>query len=600
MGEPMELQPASNRLAHAAVGLLAVFNRAGVLEAADVHVAQRLGALGAEADQSVLLAIALAVRAARQGAVCLDLHTIAESVIDADPEIGLDWPAPQDWVEAVARSPLVTHGVLVLEGSMLYLDRYHREEEQVCADLVARLGPARDVDEAVLARATQRLFPAGWEEQRNAALTAARHRTTVITGGPGTGKTASVARMLALIHEQHLAEHGRPPRIALAAPTGKASIRLQESVEREAASLEPQDRSRLDGLSASTLHRLLGWRPETSSRFRHDRSNPLAHDVIVIDEMSMVSLTQMARLLEAVRPQARLILVGDRHQLASVEAGAVLADIVAGLQGTAESAVVELTITHRTRAAGAANDLDALAQALREQRADDAVRLLTGQSEQVRLVDRDDAAGMAAALQRVEAAAVAVTRAAQEGDGAAATGLLDEHRLLCAHREGPFGVGGWNRRVEHMISEAMQVTHYDEWYPGRPVMITANDQGLKLSNGDLGVTVRTGEAKLRVAVRLGEQIKLFAPTRLSGVETVYAMTVHKSQGSEARHVTVVLPPVDSPLLTRELFYTAVTRARQTVTIIGSEAELRAAMGREVQRASGLADRLRRALATPSR
>jgi exodeoxyribonuclease V alpha subunit len=178
-----------------------------------------------------------------------------------------------------------------------------------------------------------------------------------------------------------------------------------------------------------------------------------------------------------------------------------------------------------------------------------------------------------------------------EPDAAALVDLLDDHRLLCAHREGPFGVGGWNRQVQRLVEERTGIQHFDEWYPGRPILVTANDPGLGLSNGDLGITVRLPDGRLRVLVRIGATTRLFAPTRLSGVETVYAMTVHKSQGSEARAVTVVLPPEDSRLLTRELFYTAVTRAREQVTVVGTEAELRAAMGRRVQRASGLAGRL---------
>ncbi|RYE75354.1 MAG: exodeoxyribonuclease V subunit alpha, partial [Myxococcales bacterium] len=295
-----------------------------------------------------------------------------------------------------------------------------------------------------------------------------------------------------------------------------------------------------------------------------------------------------------------LILVGDRHQLASVEAGAVLADVVDGFAGRSDSPVAELITTHRTKSAGEINDLDALASALRENLPDDAVALLTGGSAQVRLVDHEDEAGMATALHQIEESALAIRTAATAGDSEAATRLLDVHRLLCAHREGPFGVGGWNRRVERMLSDRTGDTHYQEWYVGRPVLITANDRGLKLSNGDLGVTVATPEGRLRVAVRLGQQVVPFVPTRLPGAETVHAMTVHKSQGSEAEHVTVILPPVDSPLLTRELFYTAVTRARRTVTIIGSEAELRAAIGREVRRASGLADRLKARLSDRSR
>ncbi|HEX2892858.1 MAG TPA: AAA family ATPase, partial [Marmoricola sp.] len=342
---------------------------------------------------------------------------------------------------------------------------------------------------------------------------------------------------------------------------------------------------------------LLGWRPDSGTRFRHRRDNPVPYDVVVVDEVSMVSLVQMARLLEALRDTTRLVLVGDPGQLASVEAGAVLADVVAGFEGSERSPVVSLTTTHRTRASdgSSAVDLDELARDLREGRDDAVVERLTSGSSAVRLVDPADEHAMGRVLDQITDAAYAVTvRAEQfdEADAGALVDLVDDHRLLCAHREGPYGVGGWNRQVQRLVEQRTGLQHFEEWYAGRPVLVTANDSGLGLSNGDLGITVRLPDGRLRVLVRIGASSRLFAPTRLSGVETVYAMTVHKSQGSEARAVTVVLPPEDSRLLTRELFYTAVTRARERVTVIGTEAELRAAMGRRVQRASGLADRLR--------
>lgn len=310
----------------------------------------------------------------------------------------------------------------------------------------------------------------------------------------------------------------------------------------------------------------------------------------------MVSLVQMARLLEALRDTTRLVLVGDPGQLASVEAGAVLADIVTGLGDSADSPVAPLTVPHRIlNAAGEpAVDLDLLARDLRAGDADAVVDRLTSGSSAVRLVDPADDAAMTEVRHGIRDAAYAVTVRAEQFDEADAEGLvslLDDHRLLCAHREGPFGVGGWNRQVQRLVEERTGVQHYEEWYAGRPVLVTANDPGLGLSNGDLGITVRLPDGRLRVLVRIAGRTRLFAPTRLSGVETVYAMTVHKSQGSEARAVTVVLPPEDSRLLTRELFYTAVTRAREQVTVVGTEAELRAAMERRVQRASGLARRL---------
>jgi exodeoxyribonuclease V alpha subunit len=601
-----EIEPTSRRLALRATGLLRAFNEVGVLEAADVHVARRLGDLAEEPDESVLLAVALAVRAARAGAVCVDLDRVDGTVTEIEPDriAALPWPDRPAWKAAVAGSVLTRLGVLREDAGLLYLDRHWREEKQVCDDLLRRLerdrpelehGPA--IDDDLLAAGATRLFPPTWDEQRDVALAAARRWTTVLTGGPGTGKTTTVARLLALVAEQHQARHGQAPRIALAAPTGKAATRLQESVAREAARLpDAADRARVTGLTASTVHRLLGWRPDNSTRFRHGRDNPLPYDVVVVDEVSMVSLVQMARLLEALRDTTRLVLVGDPGQLASVEAGAVLADVVAGFEGSPRSPVVGLTIPHRIMDAEgtAAVDLDLLARDLRDGNDDAVVDRLTSGSSAVRLVDPADEAAMAEVRARIADAAYAVTRRAEQFDEADAgplADLLDAHRLLCAHREGPFGVGGWNRQVQRLVEERTGVQHFDEWYAGRPVLVTTNDPGLGLSNGDLGVTVRLPDGRLRVLVRIGAATRLFAPTRLSGVETVYAMTVHKSQGSEAHAVTVVLPPEDSRLLTRELFYTAVTRAREQVTVIGTEAELRAAMGRRVQRASGLAARL---------
>lgn len=620
------LAPGDRRLATRAGGLLAEFNRAGVLEAADVHVATRLGVLTGEADSSALLAVALTVRAARAGAVCVRLPDVATQLaVGADPAVSaLPWPDPSTWTTTVEASHLVAQGVLRLDHGLLYLDRHWREEEHVCRDLMHRLSRRPpEIEEGALAASAARLFPAGWEEQQAAALAATRQWTTVLTGGPGTGKTASVARMLALIIEQHeLASH-QPARIALAAPTGKAAMRLQESVAREAAVLpRDADRQWLAGLTASTLHRLLGFRAENHNRFRHHRRNPLPYDVVVVDEVSMVSLAHMARLLEAVRDGTRLVLVGDPGQLASVEAGAVLADLVRGFEVQAGHAVspvtspvtspvigpvigpvVSLSRTHRTRAADGSSgvELDELAAALRSGDADAALEVLTSGSPAVRLVNPENPDAMGGVQREVTQAALAVTEHAvgytgPEQDRLLAD-LLDEHRLLCAHREGHYGVGGWNRQVQRLVAERTGVTHYDEWYAGRPVLITTNDRGLGLSNGDLGVTVRLPDGRLRVLVRLGNVSKLFAPTRLSGVETVFAMTVHKSQGSEARRVTVILPPEDSRLLTRELFYTAVTRAREQVTIVGTETELRAAIRRQVQRASGLQLRLKRALGT---
>ena len=579
--------PRDRRLALRAEGLLATFNRADVLGAADVHVARRLGAMTGEGDEQVLLATALAVRAVRQGSTCVDLATVADLPLEDDP--ALPWPDVPAWQASVGRSPLVGERVLRVDNGLLYLDRYWREEVQVCADLLARLArPAPQVDTAALDAGVLRVFPAaGYDEQRTAARAAAERWTTVLTGGPGTGKTTTVAGLLALLAEQAELESGgaRRLRIALTAPTGKASARLQESVDAETRALPAADRARLGELKASTLHRLLGWRPDSSTRFRHDRGNRLPHDVVVVDETSMVSLTMMARLLEAVRADARLVLVGDPGQLASVEAGAVLADLVDGFGRRDVSPVAALTTAHRF-----GGGIAELATALRGDDADRVVEVLRSGGD-VELVDPADERAMAAFRATVTEAALAVRLAAEAGDAEAAVAALDRHRLLCAHREGPYGVTGWNRQVERLVADRTGVTHYDEWYAGRPVLVTANDYGQGLYNGDLGVTVRLVDGRLRVVVPGAEGLKEFATTRMAGVQTVHAMTVHKSQGSQAREVSVVMPPDDSPLLTHELFYTAVTRAQDKVRVIGTEESVRAAVARTVQRASGLARRL---------
>ncbi|GLP82099.1 exodeoxyribonuclease V subunit alpha [Mycobacterium antarcticum] len=564
------------RRAAGASGLLRTFNDAGVLESSDVHVAQRLTALAGEADERVALAVAFVVRGLRGGSVCVDLSSVAAQV--DDPE--LPWPAADAWLAAVHASPLLAAPhVLRREGDLLYLDRYWREEEQVAKDLRAMLGGAPTAADTDL----ERLFPAGYEEQRRAAKTALSQRLTVLTGGPGTGKTTTVARLLALFAGQS----GSAPRlrIALAAPTGKAAARLQEAVQVEIDDLDPADRERISGLRATTLHRLLGSRPDNSSRFRHHRANRLPHDVIVVDETSMVSLTMMARLLEAVRPEARLLLVGDPDQLASVEAGAVLADLVEGLGATEGTAVAALQTSHRF-----GESIGALAAAIRDGDADGAIEVLRAGGEHIEWLDVEDA--MADLRKVLLPQALRLREAAVLGDAATALETLDEHRLLCAHRRGPHGVQHWNRQVERWLAEATGEPIWSDWYAGRPVLVTANDYGLTLYNGDTGVTVSDPTGLRAVIGGAGAPLS-FATGRLPDVDTMHAMTIHKSQGSQASEVTVLMPPVDSRLLTRELFYTAVTRAKAKVRVVGSEASVRAAIDRRAVRASGLALRLQR-------
>ncbi|MGH9078104.1 MAG: AAA family ATPase, partial [Acidimicrobiales bacterium] len=369
---PAPLDPFDPRTALDATGILAQFNDLAVLSAADIHVARCLFELGAAgrgptrggsgdgagagwADDAVVLAAALAVRAPRLGHVCTDLAAARGTTItdsESPEEVrNLPWPPTEAWTSLVAASGLAANGdddpaerPLRLCGALLYLDRYWRQECQVAADLEDRSRhPAAGVDLGVLAAGLDRLFPPlvaapglgappepGPDLPRLAGAAAVVRRFSVIAGGPGTGKTTAVARVLALLGEQAEAAGAPLPRLALAAPTGKAAGRLEEAVHAEAATLavSAQIRAQLLATSASTVHRLLGWRPGSHSRFRHHHGNRLPHDVVVVDETSMVSLSLMAKLVDAVRPDARLILVGDPEQLASIEAGAVLGDVV--------------------------------------------------------------------------------------------------------------------------------------------------------------------------------------------------------------------------------------------------------------------------------
>ena len=510
-------------LAARATGVLREFNAAGVLAPADVHVAQRLAALAGEEDERVMLAAALAVRGPRLGHVYVDLETIRDTVtVDVEEPVDLGaLPWPGGWLEAVADSPLVGEDrPLRLDGTALYLDRYWREERQVAADLLA-LGDRLDV----------------------------------IAGGPGTGKTTLVARNLAKMLEQDAGLL-----VALAAPTGKAAARLTEAVRELGVPA-------LREVEATTLHRLLGWRPGTHSRFRHDRSNRLPHDVVIVDETSMVSLSLMARLVEAVRPGARLVLVGDPGQLTSIEAGAVLGDIVA-----ASSGMTRLERVHRFGGA-----IASVAEAIRRGDGDATIEALAGVTW---TTDPEAVRAGAVACFR------AVADAAAAGDGARATAALGGFRILCAHRRGPHGVSGWTAQVERWLAQAGLAAE-GEWYAGRPLLVTENDYGLGLYNGDTGVVIAAGDGRLSAAFERGE----YSPARLGPVDTVYAMTVHKSQGSQFGTAAVLLPEAGSPMLTRELLYTAVTRAREELILVGSEAAVRAAVARPVARASGLARRL---------
>lgn len=608
------------RLAQAAIGILAVFNTAGVLDAADVHVASRVGRLGGEADERVLLGVALAVRAVRLGSVCVDLAAVAHTVLGEGEELldvaALPWPEPAAWLAACRGSDVVTDGSgssggagssgaagpldarpLRLVDGLLYLERYWTEEELVRRSVLERAAVDPPVvDLAELRAGLERHIPElDADRQRLAAAVGVLRRVTVLAGGPGTGKTTTVARLLALLAEQP----GPVPRVALAAPTGKAAARLQEAVTAElaAATARSPGARHVRVAEAATLHRLLGWRP--GGIYRYDHTQRLPYDVVVVDETSMVSLPMMARLLDAVRPRARLVLVGDPEQLASVEAGAVLGDL-AHAPGRPEPAldaalsalglptgVVHgvITLDHVWRFGGT---IAAFARAVQAGDADEALGLLhAGEPDLEHVAPGPGVDHVAPVRADVLDAGSALAAAARDGRVADALAVLDHHRVLCAHRRGPHGVLRWSTDIERWLAPPRAD---GPWYPGRPVLVTANDYDTGLFNGDTGVVVVTPDGP-RVAFARGGPPVLYPPSRIGEVATVHAMTVHRGQGSQFRRVTVVLPPAESPLLTRELLYTAVTRAREHVRIVGTDDAVRAAVLRPVARASGLRHRL---------
>lgn len=453
-----------------------------------------------------------------------------------------------------------------------------------------------------------RLFPTDADQrQRDAAAAAVRRRFAVVAGGPGTGKTTTVARIVALLAEQAASRGERAPLVALAAPTGKAAARLQEAVHEETARLPVSDEIQrlLLGLRASTLHRLLGWRPGSHSRFAHERGNRLPHDVVIVDETSMVPLSLMARLVEAVRADARLILVGDPGQLTSIEAGVVLGDIVGpgtgegegGGAGVGAGAAIGRGIVVLGRVHRYGGGIARLADAIRRGDGDGVIAALRSAPGEVTwlAMDVEDARAdveLELVRERAVATARAVLGAARAGEALAALNALGGFRLLCAHRRGPYGVSDWTSRVQAWLSAAVGGLDLDQRdYVGRPLLVTENDYELGLYNGDTGVIVEVEAEGARAVFERGGELLRFSPLRLGAVETVYAMTVHKSQGSQFDTAAVLLPSLQSRILTRELLYTAVTRARRELILAGTEAAVRHAVARPVARASGLRERL---------
>jgi exodeoxyribonuclease V alpha subunit len=589
------------------VATLAPFVEAGVLDASAVHVAGVIARTVPGVEAEVLLGAALAARAPRFGHVCVVIETVAKSVVVDDAQArstdSLPWPGPVHWARLLAASPAVRgpddHSgevimPLVWDGARLYLERYWRFEERVADDLLRRarsedgLATASPGLDAILDTFFDTMDPL----QREAAAKALTRRIAVVAGGPGTGKTRTIAGLLGAAGAVARAQ-GRQLDVALAAPTGKAAARMDAAHKAEAAGLGGDLTDASGATGAKTLHRLLG--AHVSGKPRYDRSNPLPHDLVVVDETSMVSLPLMARLLDAMRPDATLVLVGDPFQLASVEAGAVLGEIVGPrASGPAEgplAGAIELLMDNHRFLPG--SEIAALADAIRLGDDNGAVDLLRDhRSGELTWVEDDDRAGIARLQEEVAATAVKVVRAGQDGDAEGGLSLASDLKVLCATRFGAPGVSGWSAAIEALTARALPDAGIGRRrYVGQPIIVTRNDYFNQVFNGDVGLVVAGPTGPVAAFGDAGGGLKKLAMSQLGDIDTWWATTIHKSQGSEFERVVVSLPRDPSPILTRELLYTAVTRAKQQVTLVAAESSLRVAITHPVTRASGLGPKL---------
>lgn len=609
---------------------------AGVLNALDLGFSSFLKQKGERSDH-VQLAAALLSAASRMGHSAIDLSRISRDAHalfgrPGQPEVNLRGYQPDmaDFMNSAVVAKVTPNNdtppslPLVLDGARLYFNRFFSYECRIAARLKRLASQQNALGEAARARCREqlnRLFSSGESAfyQKLAGVAALHQKLTIITGGPGTGKTYTVLRLLAMLLEQ---TDRRDLRIAIAAPTGKAANRVRESVVKGLAGLDisPALKQRIP-LETQTLHRLLGVRYRSAS-FRHNKEHPLPYDIVIVDEASMIDISLVAKLLDALPESARLILLGDKYQLASVEAGAVFADICdadqlnelsadfatscrrVGLDAGAgkirdqaraplQDSIVELTHSHRFRAD---SGIGRLAAAINSGDADAVIALLEEAPEGLSWLPARPRTYLRTWLPKLRQQYEGYTDMAR--NPAEKATLMSNFQLLSAHRRGKDGVEGLNEQIERLLG--IRKPAGSPWYAGRPVIMTRNDYQQGLFNGDLGITQHkksTAPQELWVGIpafdkeQQQEVIRLRRPAQLQQMETCWALSVHKSQGSEYENVLLALPGNDSPVLTRELLYTAVTRAKQHICIAGSEALIRTAVSRKTKRFSGLPPRL---------
>jgi exodeoxyribonuclease V alpha subunit len=605
----------------------------GLLQDIDICFADLMTRLaGQKASPELYLAAALLSNITTdEKHVCLDLtlkagksfRQLFSEVPDEEKAAfsRLKAPGLDRWLDKLQGCPVVgspgEYKPLILDHQKrLYLYRYWEYEKQLAASIKKRLSlKAVDVDLNLLKEGLRRYFkncPTSPDWQKIAAFAALTNNFCIITGGPGTGKTFTVTGILALLLEQN-----RNLKIKLCAPTGKAAARLQESIRNTKTTLQcPNSLKEKIIEEAATIHRLLGYKP-LSPYFRHNRGNPLSADVLIVDEASMVPLALMAKLIQAVPDRTKIVLLGDKDQLASVEAGAILADIceaseisrfstgfcaqykkISGEeintanQSDSSAALIDCTVElqHSYRFEPK-HGIGILSKAVNAGNAGLAIKLIkndpSGTINHADLPEKEMLEHAVAAI--VEANYRAGLSASKVSD---AFDHFNKFRVLCSLRKGLYGVEKMNQIMEKILGRKKLIDSNKQFYKGRPIMITRNDYNLQLFNGDIGILWDddNGEFRAYFPDKNGT-FRSFAFARLPEHETVYAMTVHKSQGSEFDDVLLVLPDQSSSVLTRELIYTAITRARKSVSIWGLDTVLTKAVENRIERTSGLREAL---------